>query len=368
MTIIESTASYEDWLGRQLEIVPQDLEQKHATMAQSAFPFLRATFYRFVQAWKDHAGNAVRAPKVLAVGDLHVANFGTWRDVEGRLVWGINDFDEVYPFAYTIDLVRLAVSAHIAADENHLAVSADDACNSILAGYQAGIASGGCPFILAEQHKWLRDTVTGGLRDPVAFWAKMDQMGECAAAVPKDAMRGIDKLMPVGAEVERIGHRVAGLGSLGRQRFVALAHLNGSRVAREAKALCASATLWAGIKGGSNEPMYPQVLEMSIRALDPFVRIKRAWIVRRLAPYCSRVDLSALPKEREESKLLHAMGFETANVHLGTKGAAAKIAADLKKRPAKWLHHSAQAMKSAVLKDFEAWRTKHQQASTAPLK
>jgi len=31
---------------------------------------------------------------VLAVGDLHVENFGTWRDAEGRLIWGVNDFDE----------------------------------------------------------------------------------------------------------------------------------------------------------------------------------------------------------------------------------------------------------------------------------
>ena len=30
----------------------------------------------------------------LSVGDLHVENFGTWRDSEGRLIWGINDFDE----------------------------------------------------------------------------------------------------------------------------------------------------------------------------------------------------------------------------------------------------------------------------------
>jgi len=33
---------------------------------------------------------------VLAVGDLHVENFGTWRDAEGRLIWGVNDFDEAW--------------------------------------------------------------------------------------------------------------------------------------------------------------------------------------------------------------------------------------------------------------------------------
>ncbi len=34
--------------------------------------------------------------QVLAVGDLHVNSFGTWRDAEGRLCWGLDDFDEAY--------------------------------------------------------------------------------------------------------------------------------------------------------------------------------------------------------------------------------------------------------------------------------
>ncbi len=52
---------------------------------------------------------------VLAVGDLHVENYGTWRDPEGRWVWGINDFDEAFPMAFTIDLVRLSTSTLFAA-------------------------------------------------------------------------------------------------------------------------------------------------------------------------------------------------------------------------------------------------------------
>lgn len=39
---------------------------------------------------------------MLAIGDLHVENYGTWRDAEGRWVWGVNDFDEAFPMAYTI--------------------------------------------------------------------------------------------------------------------------------------------------------------------------------------------------------------------------------------------------------------------------
>ena len=51
---------------------------------------------------------------MLAVGDIHVENFGTWRDAEGRLVWGVNDFDEAARMPYAIDIVRLATSAVLA--------------------------------------------------------------------------------------------------------------------------------------------------------------------------------------------------------------------------------------------------------------
>jgi len=362
MNIIASTASYEQWLAKQLVVLPHDLALKHEAMAQDAFSFLRATFYRFVQLWKQHGGDALRAPKVLAVGDLHVANFGTWRDIEGRLIWGVNDFDEVYPLPYTIDLVRLAVSAHMATDENHLAIAAADACDSVLAGYQAGLTAGGVPFVLEHDHKWLRDTVTSDLRDATAFWEKLNGLTEIADNVPKVAQRAMEKLMPEGAIAERIIHRIAGLGSLGRERYVLLATLHGSPVAREAKALCASACVWAGSKGGAETPMYPAAIEAPIRAQDPYVRIKRDWIVRRLAPYCSRVDLGSLLKEREESRLLNAMGFELANVHLGTKGAGKTIMADLKKRPKRWLHKTAAALKKATLQDFEDWKVGHKKS------
>ena len=54
------------------------------------------------------------------MGDLHVDSFGTWRDVEGRLCWGVDDFDEAYPLPYTNDLVRLAASAKIVIDAEQL--------------------------------------------------------------------------------------------------------------------------------------------------------------------------------------------------------------------------------------------------------
>jgi hypothetical protein len=93
-----------------------------------------------------------------------------------------------------------------------------------------------------------------------------------------------------------------------------------------------------------------------VRAIDRFVRLKGRWIVRRLAPDCSRVELTSMPRERDEIKLLHAMGFETANVHLGTPRMAKAILRDLNQRPAHWLHSAAGNMVKATTQDWRDWR------------
>ena len=80
-----------------------DLQLKHRLMAQSAFSFFRATCYRWMQVWPEVCADLATAPVLRAVADLHVENFGTWRDSDGRLIWGINDFDEACVFPYTSD-------------------------------------------------------------------------------------------------------------------------------------------------------------------------------------------------------------------------------------------------------------------------
>jgi len=97
ISIAEATARYESWLAAQISIIGSDLEQKHHAMSAGSFPFLRATYYRWAARWRAIVGDAAEAPRALAVGDLHVENFGTWRDAEGRLIWGVNDFDEAWP-------------------------------------------------------------------------------------------------------------------------------------------------------------------------------------------------------------------------------------------------------------------------------
>jgi len=115
MNVVKATRQFEAWLGKRTPLVKKDLRTKHEAMKSSAFRFLRAT-YRWAQIWSKVCLDLAKSPRVLAVGDLHVENFGTWRDIEGRLIWGVNDFDEAYPLPYANDLLRLAVSAHLASE------------------------------------------------------------------------------------------------------------------------------------------------------------------------------------------------------------------------------------------------------------
>ena len=356
MKIGKATEKYEAWLGKRIHVLQGDLQKKHQAMAEDVFPFLRATFYRWMQIWPKVCPEENRAPVVLGVGDLHVENFGTWRDVEARLAWGINDFDEAYDLPYTVDLVRLAASAHIAIREARLKIGPKDACDAILGGYRKGLESGGGPVVLAEHHPWLRSMVTGVLRDPVQFWTKFDGLEPYRGPVPKSARRALEQLLPEKGLEYRIVHRIAGLGSLGRERFVAIATYRGAKIAREAKALAPSACVWAAKSEGSERIRYQEILDHSIRAIDPFVHLRGRWIVRRLAPDCSRVELSSMPKERDETKLLHAMGFETANVHMGTPRAAKRILSDLGKRNANWIHKASTNMVEATTEDWKRWR------------
>ena len=354
MKIAKATAQYEDWLGGRLRLLPADLRLKHRRMREEPFAFLRATYYRWAQTWPGLCPDLASAPEVLAVGDLHVENFGTWRDAEGRLVWGINDFDEAWRLPYTNDLVRLATSAALAADQRRLAVDRAAAAAAILDGYRAGLAARGRPFVLAEEHPVLRAMAAARLHEPARFWDKLRVLRPVAGAVPAGARRALARMHPDPERARRIVHRVAGLGSLGRERFVLLGDWEGALVAREAKALAPSAAAWA--EGRRGAPIrYADILERAVRCRDPFLRVQRRWVVRRLAPDCARIELADLPRGRDEVRLLRAMGWETANVHLGSAKAGV-LANDVARRSRNWLRRAASVMREAVREDYESWR------------
>src|SRR5229473_3187016 len=355
MNILKATADFEHWLAGQLPIIRQDLALKHQHMAEAAFPFFRATFYRWLQLWPELCAHLAKAPAVLGVGDLHIENFGTWRDEEGRLIWGVNDLDEAWPAAYTLDLVRLITSVYVAIEEEHLCITKRVAAEAIEEGYRDALAAGGKAFILAENHRWLRLLALGKLRDPVHFWNKLDHLPPYTAKPPEEARELLESSFPPAREAYLLKRRIAGLGSLGHPRILALSRWRGAFIAREAKAIRPSAWVWAK-RAGSTEIYCDKLVQRSIRVPDPCVRFHGRWVVRRLAPDCSRIELASLSQDREEARLLYSMGWETANMHFGSPQAISAVKKDLARRKGRWLHKAAKSMCKATLKDWQDWR------------
>ena len=355
MDVGTATRDFETWISGRMPVVKNQLWDKHKLMAESPVQFLRGTFYRWAQLFPEVCPELRKAPVVLAVGDLHIASFGTWRDGFGSLIWGIDDFDEAYPLSYANDLVRLAVSAVLDASEGEIKVGLGNVVDVILDGYRACLKAGGKPFVLEESHKWLRKIALDCLDIPAVFWKKMDALPTARVDVPANARKGIARLLPAPRLPYRVVRRIAGVGSLGHPRYVAVSDWCGGQIALEAKAAIPSACLWAR-PGGSSRIYYQRMLQQAIRCPDPFVRLNGQWLVRQLAPDSSPIEIETMNGQKDQDKLLHAMAWETANVHLGTPGAAGRIVADLNRRSAKWLRKAVKDMGSAISGDWKEWK------------
>lgn len=192
-TIETVTASYEAWMRTCATILESDLRSKHEQMKQTPFGFFRGTFYRWAQLWPSVCHDLCGATKVLAVGDLHVNSFGTWRDAEGRLCWGVDDFDEAYPLPYTNDLVRLAASLKIVLDAEDLSIRLKDGCDAILDGYVKSLSDGGAPAVLAEREQKLGRLGVDSFKPPSNFWEKLNRLPAVRRPLARDLKRALEK-------------------------------------------------------------------------------------------------------------------------------------------------------------------------------
>ena len=354
--IKDATASYEASMRSCATVLQSDLRLKHEQMKESPFGFLRGTFYRWAQLWPSVCADLCHAPRVLAVGDLHVNSFGTWRDGEGRLCWGVDDFDEAYPLAYTNDLVRLAASVKVVIDAEGLSIKLKDGCDAILDGYSKCLGESGQPVVLAEREQKLGKLGVDSFKPPSDFWGKLNRLPAVSQPLPKDLKRALEKTLPETGIDYKVVRRQAGLGSLGQERFVAIARWRGGCIAREAKLLVPSACAWLNDEVEKSQPWYERAIRSAVRSSDPFQMVCGSWLIRRLSPDSNPIDIQTLPKHSDEEVLLKAMGSEAANVHLGTKRQTKKIWKDLKKRKPAWLHDAAVRMAKLLEKDWKRYR------------
>jgi uncharacterized protein DUF2252 len=356
MDIREATKSYERWMRGCASIVRHELEDKHKQMKQDPFQFLRGAYYRWAQLWPETCSDSKRAPTILCVGDLHVDSYGTWRDAEGRMCWGVDDFDEAWPLPYTNDLIRLAASVKIARKIGILSIRTRDACDAILTAYERTLRRGGCPVVLAEEGTHLEKLGIGALNPPKAFWETLQKHPTIRGRLPSAAKKALERTFPIPDLEYRVVRREAGLGSLGQLRFVAIAECRGGCVAREAKNVLPSAHMWLDGRESHTQSYYDKIMTAAVRSPDPYQKVIGSWLIRRLSPDSNPIKIEYLEKKRDEQILLQAMGTEIANIHLGNPSRARAILRDFRRRKPHWLHLDARKMANVMLREWKEYK------------
>ncbi len=354
------TEEYEQWMRTQLPCVFEDhLRYKHEQMGQpgrsapesdpaEGFRFLRATFYLWAVRIRERLPHLVASnvPQVLGIGDAHIENFGTWRDTEGRLVWGANDLDEATLLPYTNDLVRLATSASLA----NLAIPESDIAAELIAGYRRSLISGPRPFVIAEHGKHLAKILPRDNESDTWWKAKRLEVTDLPQPVHQAVLHACELLTDSFPKVSAgitFRTRRAGLGSLGRPRVVAIGRWRESLAGREAKAVLPSAWDWSS---GTASPTgrFRTLLNSTHRATDPYATVVERWCIRRLSPDSEKISIAKI-KRADQRRLLRSMGGELANVHLS--GTDATVLMEHLPQNPDWLAQAAQVMSHVVRRD-----------------
>lgn len=345
-TILQSVAAYETWMRAQLgdDLVEVGLTKKHKLMKRDSFSFLRGTYWRWAETILQICPDLAGAPQILAIGDTHLENFGTWRDEEGRLIWGANDFDEAAVMPYGLDLVRLATSAILARGNDGPTPRA--IADAILGGYRRGLRQPS-PVILERDYKRLRNEVLLSNAERRAFWEKYRSLPPAKDPVPEPYLKALRRALPDPMTAFEAKPRLAGTGSLGRPRFVAYVEWRGGPVLREVKALLQSG--WSLKHNPSDKAIHTGAIAAGrARSPDPRYQVSGKLLVRRLSPNSRKIEVDGDVQLLLAPDMLDLMGFEIANCHADDASHISGIVADLDKRGPDWLRAAARAVAVAV--------------------
>jgi hypothetical protein len=349
MSIVDDVKDYEDWLATQCDVVKDGLKKKRKRMAKDEFSFFRATCFRFARKIDKWAPGFDAAPRALCVGDAHIENWGTWRDDEGRLVWGVNDFDEAAELPYAYDLIRLAASARLAKD---LPEAQSVCAAAIIEGYRRGLVAPR-PTFVDDEAPWLQELVNRPAAKAGAFRAELEEAEP--ATPPPAVVAALTDRLPQGTGGVHFGAWQRGGGSLGRPRYVAYGDWRGGLAAREAKALVPSAWAWA--RNDVAAPiLFGTIANGDYRSPDPFLRVDKKFVVRRIAADSAKIDFGSEAARNYGRPLLTAMGLDLASIHIGDGRSPTSILADLDARNPDWLYAAAKAVAEQTIDDFEKWR------------
>jgi uncharacterized protein (DUF2252 family) len=224
---------------------PGRVRRKFRAMSSDAFTFFRGADGLFARAWPELAP-ADPGPAVVISGDLHLENFGVYRDDEDGLCFDVTDFDEAVVAPCAVDLVRCTTSLMLAGQEWRLApLTINTIALTFLDRYRDGVATAarlgagpdstpesladlpGVALPRARDELVKRLTRSDGKRDRSfrTGMVKFPWLGKGRRKTVRDALTErwpLPEDEPV--TVADVVAHIAGLGSLGVRRYAALVH------------------------------------------------------------------------------------------------------------------------------------------------
>jgi uncharacterized protein (DUF2252 family) len=242
---------------------PAQLKQKYQAMQTNAFAFLRGTCHLFYEDWPaDTPLN--ETPPAWICGDLHVQNLGSYKGDNRIVYFSINDFDESALAPCTWDLARLLTSLLVAA--HTVEIKRTDAlalCRVFLEVYTDALLIGRIQVVdeeravgvvrkllsqVEKRHRTdflnARTTLTAQGRMLRINGKQTRAVIEQERATVTTAIESLSTEPTAGFfKVLDVAHRVAGVGSLGIDRYVVLVEGRGSpnqNYLLDVKAVCSS--------------------------------------------------------------------------------------------------------------------------------
>jgi uncharacterized protein (DUF2252 family) len=220
---------------------PANLRQsKYDKMKKDSFSFFRGSCHLFHEDWP--VGTKIdRAPQLFICGDLHLENFGTYKEADRQVYFGINDFDEGMYASMTRDITRLSVSVLLVGKMLGLKkVDRAALVTNLLNNYRQ--------TLLTRQHQNLKEAkgIVGDLLVKSANRSRLDLLKKYLGDIDSDKLQEKDdKILAIENsrkeqvlavyrdwakqqsrsefyECLDIKQRLAGLGSLGVDRYLLL--------------------------------------------------------------------------------------------------------------------------------------------------
>jgi uncharacterized protein (DUF2252 family) len=381
---------------------PALLARKFEAMAADPFAFLRGS------AGLAHAALDLTAlppaPTGWVCGDLHLSNFGCFRGLNRLVYFDLNDFDEAARLPLAIDLLRFLCSILTSAPKLGVArEAAGELVAHALARYAAALARGKAFWLERETargpiHALLEQVSTRRRRDLLARRTRLlrgrrrllidnqhcmtlppdDQlMGQLA-----DALRGLAQLYesPEFFQPRDFARRVAGIGSLGLPRYVALVRGRGDpdRNALIDFKLAAPSSAAKAMAGFEQVPWLDEaqrvvtVQDMCQAACPAYLTAMpiggRPFVVRELQPVEDRVALDHLGRQPKRlAETLGEMAQVAAYAQLRSGGRIGSAVADsmiefgheVLQRPRPWFEAArrADSKNTTAFRRFRsAWR------------